>query len=68
LPAQDDSLEDLGAAASALDDLEVDAHTIAWIERRETLPQLTALDVVDDCANAKKDRRARAGRRAVAEW
>jgi len=68
LPAQDDPLEYLGAAAGALDDLEVDAYAIAWIEGREALPQLTALDVVNDAAHAKKDRRARTGRRAVAEW
>ena len=68
LPPQDDSLEDLGAAALALDDLKVHADAIARIEGRETLPQLASLDVVDDAAHAKKDRRARTGRRAVAEW
>ena len=63
-----DALEDLGAAASALNDLEVDAHAIARIKGRQTLPYLTALDVLDDAAHAKKDRRARTGLRAVAEW
>jgi hypothetical protein len=68
LPAQNDPLEHLGAAAGPLDDLEVDAYAIAWVKGRETLPQLTTLDVLNDAAHAKKDRRARTGLRAVAEW
>jgi hypothetical protein len=37
LPPQDDSLEDLGAAATALDDLEVNADAIARINGRKAL-------------------------------
>ena len=51
LPTQDDSLEDLGAAAAALDYLEVDAHAIAGAEGGKPRPQLATLDAVDDAAH-----------------
>ena len=53
LALEDDSLEDLGAAAAALDHLEVDAHAIARVEGGKPLPQLAPLDAVDDAAHCK---------------
>ena len=51
LALEDDALEDLGAAAVALDHLEVDAHAIARVEAGKTLPQLAPLDAVDHAAH-----------------
>ena len=51
LALEDDSLEDLGAAAVALDHLEVDAHAIARVEGGKALPQLAPLDAVDHAAH-----------------
>ena len=47
LSLEDDPLENLGAAAAALDDLEVDAHAIARREGRKSLPLLATLNAVD---------------------
>ena len=43
LALDDDALEDLGAPAGALDDLEVDAHAVARREARDAA-QLRALE------------------------
>src|SRR5829696_3298719 len=51
-----DALEDLGTAAGALDDLEVDLHAVTGLEGRD-LAQLGALEAVDNSAHRK--RRAR---------
>ena len=60
LPLEDDPLEYLGAAAAALDDLEVDAQAIARREGRKSLPLLATLDAVDYGAHlARKSRRTR---------
>ena len=49
-PGDHDTLEDLGAAAAALDDLEVHPHPVARREPRHP-PQLTLLDALDDRAH-----------------
>ena len=51
LALDDDALEHLGAAAIALDDLEVHPQAITSLEGRDAA-QLGALDVVDDTAHA----------------
>ena len=51
LALEDDALEDLGAAAVALDHLEVDAHAVARGEGGKALLQLGTLDAVDDAAH-----------------
>ena len=50
LALDDDALEDLRAAARALDDLEVDAHAIARVEGRDAA-QLGALEAFDNRAH-----------------
>src|SRR4029079_479414 len=52
LPLEHDPLEDLHAAARALDDLEVHAHRVAGLEARH-VAQLGALEVLDDVAHWK---------------
>jgi hypothetical protein len=44
LALDDDSLEDLDAAALSLDDLEVDANGVAGLESRKVRPQLPLLE------------------------
>jgi hypothetical protein len=44
LPLDDDALEDLDAAALALDHLEVHAHGVAGLEDRQVGSQLTLLE------------------------
>ena len=64
LALDDDALEDLGAAAGALDDLEVDAHAVAGLEVRDAA-QLRALEAFDDGAHGKRSATgSEAGRRA----
>ena len=58
LPLDDDTLEDLGAAAGALDDLEVDLHAVTRLEAGDTA-QLRALEGVDDGAHGEKGVRGR---------
>ena len=58
LALEDDSLEDLGASAAALDHLEVDAHAIARVEGGKSLPQLAPLDAVDHAAHCSSFCRA----------
>ena len=48
-----DPLEDLDAAALALDHLEVDADGVARLEAGNVLAQLTLLDALDDRAHGK---------------
>ena len=43
LALDDDALEDLDAAALSLDHLEMDAHRVSGLERRQVGPQLTLL-------------------------
>jgi hypothetical protein len=62
LTLDDDALEDLRAAASALGDLEVDPDAIPGLEGRDAA-QLCALEVVDHGAHGQR-RRAR----VVASW
>ena len=57
---EDDALEDLGAAAGALHDLEMDAYAIAHTEVRNCA-HLTALDAVDQLVHG--DERAASVRR-----
>jgi hypothetical protein len=56
LALDDDALEDLGPAARALDDLEVDADTVAGGELRDA-PKLRALEAVDHGAHDKEKAR-----------
>ncbi len=58
LPLDDDTLEDLGPATGALDDLEVHLHAIPRLEARDTA-QLRALEGVDDGAHGEKRVRGR---------
>jgi hypothetical protein len=51
LALDDDALEDLGALAGALDDLEVDTQAIARLEAGNTA-QLSALETFDDCGHS----------------
>src|SRR4051794_23041000 len=53
LALDDDALEDLGAAARALDDLEVDLEAVARLEAGDAA-QLRALEGVDDGAHGQK--------------
>ena len=53
LPLDDDALEDLDAAARALDHLEVDADRVAGLELRH-VAQLGALEILDDVAHRKR--------------
>ena len=48
-----DALEDLGAPAGALDDLEVHAHAVARLEDGHS-PQLGTLDAVDDAGHRRR--------------
>ena len=57
-----DALEDLGPAAGALDDLEVDLHAVARLEGGDAA-QLRALEVVDDSAHGNKGAGRTGGRR-----
>ena len=54
-----DPLEDLHAAALALDHLEVHAHGVARLEARQVLAQLALLDALDDRAHGKGRPRGR---------
>src|SRR3954453_377605 len=58
LPLDDDALEDLGPATSALDDLEVHLHPVARLEAGDTA-QLRALEGVDDGSHGEKRVRGR---------
>ena len=58
LALDDDALEDLGAPARALDDLEVDADAVAGLEARDAA-QLGALESFDDGAHGEEDARER---------
>ncbi len=51
LALDDDTLEDLGAAPGALDDLEVDADAVAGLEVGD-LAQLGALEAFDDTGHS----------------
>jgi hypothetical protein len=51
LPLEHDALEHLGSPAIALDDLEVDAHSVAGVELRPLLED-ALLEALDDCAHA----------------
>ena len=62
-----DALEDLGPAARALDDLEVDAHAVARLEGGHAA-QLGALDAVDDAAHERRGRDGSRGRSRGREW
>src|SRR4051794_39229320 len=53
LALDDDTLEDLGAAARALDDLEVDLEAVARLEAGDAA-QLRSLEGVDDGAHGEK--------------
>src|SRR4051812_46908471 len=53
LALDDDALEDLGAAAGALDDLEVNLHAVAGLKGRD-FAQLCALEAVDNSAHRKE--------------
>ena len=44
LALDDDALEDLDAAALALDHLEVDAHGVSGLELRQVRPQLALFE------------------------
>ena len=59
LALDDDALEDLGPAAGALDDLEVDADAVAGLEGGDAA-ELRALEGVDDGAHGEENA-ARAG-------
>src|ERR1700729_3960683 len=50
LTLDDHTLEHLDTATGTLDDLEVDAHAIAWPEVGDAA-QLLALNAFDDCAH-----------------
>ena len=63
LALDDDALEDLRAAARALDDLEVDADAVAGLEGGDAA-QLRALEAVDDGAHGEE--KAARAREAVA--
>ena len=65
LALDDDALEDLGAAARALDDLEVDADAVAGVELRDAA-QLGALEAFDDGAHGKEKAREDRGRASPA--
>ena len=54
LALDDDALEDLGAAARALDDLEVDADAVAGLEGGDAA-ELRALEAVDDGAHSEEN-------------
>ena len=56
LALDDDALEDLRAAARALDDLEVDLHAVPGLEAGDAA-QLRALEAVDDGAHGEERRR-----------
>ena len=62
-----DALEDLGAAAGALDDLEVHAHAVARLEGGDAA-QLRALEAVDDSGHRHKKRDRWEPSRVDGQW
>jgi hypothetical protein len=64
LALDDDALEDLGTAACALDDLEVDPDAIARGEARDAA-ELLALEALDDGAHGKERPRRQTGKGGV---
>ena len=68
LALDDDPLEDLGTAAGALHDLEMDPHAVARLEDRHSA-QLGALEAVDDSCHCKEGRASAGGPSARGgEW